>query len=59
MMRGVAVSMGPGTKLSQRARCPSWKIHTRAPYEALIERKFISTALMGNTIEPSSRNSTT
>ena len=31
MMSGVAVSMGPGVKWSQSARCPSWKIHTSAP----------------------------
>jgi len=37
----------------------SWKIHTRAPYDALIDRKFMSTALAGSRIDPKSRNSTT
>src|SRR6478672_2462700 len=59
MITGSVGSIEDGVKLSHDARWPSWKIHTSAPNDELIERKFMSTALSGSTTEPSSRNSTT
>src|SRR2546423_905910 len=58
MITGKVGSIDDGVKLSQDDRCPSWKIQTSAPNDALIDRKFMSTALSGRTTEPSSRNST-
>jgi hypothetical protein len=57
MMIGVAVWIGPGVKWSHSARCPSWKIQTSAPYEALIDRRFTMTALRGSSRDRSSTKS--
>ena len=59
MMSGITGSIGPGVKPSQSLKCPSWKIHTSAPYDAVTDRQFMTTALSGNSTEPSSRNSAT
>ena len=34
-------------------RCPSWKTHTSAPNDALIESRFMTTAFSGRTTDPS------
>ena len=47
------------SKLRKPARCPSWKIHTKAPKLAHRLRMFMTTALIGTMIEPVIRNSST
>ncbi len=44
-------------KSSSPDRCPSWKIQTIAPNEAVSDSTFISSALTGSTTEPNARNS--
>ena len=56
---GTVGSMGAGVKSNWSRRWPCWKIHTSAPNEAVIESTSVTTALMGSTTEPSSRNNTT
>src|SRR5258708_34357025 len=58
VITGSVGSSDVGEKFSSDERCPSWKIQTIAPNEALVERKFISTALSGRRTEPRRRNST-
>ena len=49
--------MNPGeVKPRTFDRLPSWKIQTRAPKLAVIERRVITIALSGMTSEPNSRN---
>jgi len=57
MMMGVAVWIGPGVKWSHWAKWPSWKIQTRAPYEALMDKRFTTTALRGSSTDRSSTSS--
>ena len=46
-------------KPSSPDRCPSWKIHTSAPTDAVSDSTFITIALSGSSTEPNARNSST
>ena len=60
MSTGIHRSRAPTeSKPRSPARCPSWKIHTRAPKLAPRLRMFMMTALIGTMIEPVMRNSST
>src|ERR1700760_4960214 len=57
--RIIVTSVGAGVKPSSPARCPSWKIHTRAPNTAVSESALRARALTGRTTLPVNRNSST
>ena len=60
MSTGIHRSRAPTeSKPRNPARCPSWKIQTRAPKLAQRLRMFMTTALIGTMIEPVMRNSST
>ena len=60
MSTGIHRSRAPTeSKPKTPARCPSWKIQTRAPKLAQRLRMFMTTALIGTMIEPVIRNSST
>jgi len=58
MMTGVDGSIDDASKPRSDDPCPSWKTNTSAPNDALIDSRFITTALRGSTTEPSSTKST-
>src|SRR3977135_2215331 len=58
MITGSVGAIDDGVKFSCDARWPSWKIHTSAPNDALMDRKFMRTAFNGRITDPSSRKRT-